>query len=86
MSSPESNVLFVDWSTFTARRDKYAIPIVLVMLDRLRDVACRSVFGLVLVCGMMDDGGRNESKEGVLILKSNESAMDVLQLTLGIYF
>jgi hypothetical protein len=35
---------------------------------------------------MMDDGGRNESKEGVLILKSNESAMDVLQLTLGIYF
>ncbi|KAL3796282.1 hypothetical protein HJC23_008602 [Cyclotella cryptica] len=74
--SPELSILLVDWSTLTSRTSEIAIPVMLSLLSGRWGTARRLVFGQVLVGGA---GERDESKNGVLIQKRNERAMDVLR-------
>lgn len=74
--SPELSILLLDWSTISSRTSDIAIPVLLSLLSGRWGTARRLVFGQVLVGGASEE---DASKNGVLIEKRNERAMDVLK-------
>ena len=78
--SPELSILLVDWSTFNSRTSDIAIPVMASLLSGRWGTARRLVFGQVLVGSVAAREGRDESKNGVLIQKRNERAMEVLRM------
>lgn len=74
--SPELSILLVDWSTISSRTSDIAVPVLLSLITGRWGTARRLVFGQVLVGGASEGDG---SKNGVLIEKRNERAIDVLK-------
>jgi hypothetical protein len=78
--SPELSILLVDWSTITSKTSDIAIPVLLSLISGRWGTARRLVFGQVLVGG---SGEKDGSKNGVLIEKRNERALNVLKTVQG---
>lgn len=74
--SPELSILLVDWSTISSKTSEIAIPVLISLLSGRWGAARRLVFGQVLAGGAGEEDG---SKNGVLIEKRNQRAIDVLK-------